>query len=533
MEDSAAECRRAIAALTRSVAVLAHALPPEAAPPEPPCTGYVYGPDAGEDLGRYRRWLTWDARRRAPADVVLRRRRTELANLPEVALVPLAEADSSLADFVGVIGAGDVVDASALNEIVVTLAEHPEIDVLYTDEDLVEANGQRSGPAFKPDWSPELLLSSPYVGRLMIVRRTLAEAVGGWTAGPAGAEEYDLALRATEGARQVFHLPRIACSRRAETLATRDSRAARGPATTAVQAALRRRGDVGEVGPGLIPGTVRVQRQILGEPLVSVVIPFQDGAELLRRAIEGLRSKAGYERFEVLLVDNLSWEPGTKALLARFVKDERFRVVPYPEVFNWARLNNFAVRQAAGDHVLFLNADVAGRSDGWLAAMLEHSQRPEVGAVGARLLYPDGRVQHAGVVLGLGEGVAWHAGCFCPGDRPGYLGHTKVVRDVSAVTGACLMVRRDVFDQLGGFDETLAVAYNDVDFCLRARERGYRVLYTPLAELVHAESAWRGGIAPEGAAIEAMRHRWGASASDPFFNPNLDRRRAEFALPPV
>jgi GT2 family glycosyltransferase len=204
------------------------------------------------------------------------------------------------------------------------------------------------------------------------------------------------------------------------------------------------------------------------------------------------------------------------------------QLLTYPGRFNWAAINNYAARHGNGDHFLFMNADVEGRGDGWMVAMLEHAQRPDVGAVGARLLYPSGHVQHAGVVMGLGGGVAWHVFCYGPEQSSGYFDQAKVIRNYSAVTGACMMVRYEVFSRLGGFAEDLAVAYNDIDFCLRLQVHGYRVVYTPYAELIHDESYARGRIPPDPYAVELMADRWGDRIrSDPYFNPNLDLQRPE------
>jgi len=302
-------------------------------------------------------------------------------------------------------------------------------------------------------------------------------------------------------------------------------------AQAALTDALTRRGEDATVAEGLHPGTFRVRRTIRGAPLVSIVIPFRDGAELLRRAVESLPSMTGYDRWEAILVDNRSWEPETKALLPQLLREPRCRVTEYGGEFNWAAINNFAAARCDGDVLLFLNSDIEGRRAGWLSAMMEHAQRSDVGAVGARLLYPNGAVQHAGVVMGMGGGIAWHPFCFCPADQPGYFGQAKVIRNYSAVTGACLMVRRQVFDEVSGFDEALAVSFNDIDFCLRLRERGYRVVSTPFAELVHHESSTRGRSAVERDESWTMLDRWvHVMRRDPYFNPNLDLRRTEFAV---
>lgn len=448
-----------------------------------------------------------------------------------------AAAELAQGQFVAFLDQDDELEPGALAEVAVALTDDPEIDVLYTDEDKIESDGQRSEPFFKPDWAPDQLLSHMYICHLLVVRRALFEEVGRLRSEYDGSQDYDLTLRVTERARRVAHLPTIAYHwRKTEGSTAQDYRAKPGAdlaARAALVDALARRGEEATVESGLVESTFRVRRRIKGRPLVSVIIPFHNRAEDLRRCVTSLQETAGYDHWEALLVDNGSWEPEVRAVLARIGLDSRCRVIPYPQVFNWAAINNFAVTQSFGEHVLFLNADVEGRSAGWLEAMLEHSQRPETGAVGARLLYPDGRVQHSGVVMGLGAGVAWHAFCFCPAERGGYFGQAKLIRNYSAVTGACMMVRREVFDRVGGFDAAgLPVAYNDIDFCLRIRQLGYLVVCTPFAELIHAESAARGFSSNELPETSVMFERWDAQIRrDPYFNLHLDPRRSEFTVP--
>jgi len=339
---------------------------------------------------------------------------------------------------------------------------------------------------------------------------------------------YDLALRATEGTGSVAHVPVVAYHR--HTAPPHRGRGHAEAAATALADALERRGVDASVEPGRVEGSLRARYRVRAQPLVSVIVPFRDGAGLLRRCVDSVRT-SGYDNYELVLVDNQSWEPETAALRRQLEGDERCRVIDDRRPFSWAAINNDAVEQADGDIVLFLNSDVEAHQPGWLEAMVEHAQRPEVGAVGARLLYPDGRIQHAGVVMGLGGSAAWHAFCLCPGDRPGYLGYAEMVRNYSAVTGAAMMVRTELFARLGGFDERFAVCFNDVDFCLRLGQAGYRVVYTPFAELVHHESSTRGLAVDERDVKEMMRQWLAVIRRDPFFNPNLDARRAEFALP--
>ena len=438
-------------------------------------------------------------------------------------------------DFVAFLDQDDELEPGALADVALALAESPDTDVLYTDEDKLDETGERCEPFFKSDWSPDQLLSHMYFGHLFVVRRALFEELGGLRPEFDGSQDYDLALRATERARRVSHVATVAYHWRKVTGSTAQDYRSKPAADLAARAALHdamaRRGLKATVESGRHESTFRVRRAILGDPLVSVIIPFHNGAELLRRCVRSLQDHAGYENWEAVLVDNRSWEPETRAVVSRLTDDPRCRVVPYPEHFNWAALNNFAVGRTNGKHLLFLNADIEANSSGWLAALVEHAERPEVGAVGARLLYPDGTVQHAGVVMGLGGGVAGHAFCYCPPERVGYFGQDRLIRNYSAVTGACMMVRRDAFEAASGFDEELTIAYNDIDFCLRLRKMGYLVVYTPFAELYHEESAARGRASREYAETAIMFRRWEqVIRGDPYFNPNLDARRHEFSL---
>jgi GT2 family glycosyltransferase len=433
--------------------------------------------------------------------------------------------EEAVGDFVAFLEAGDELEAGILADVTLALVDHPDTDLLYTDSDELQPGGGYRRPCFKPGWSPDELMSHPYVGRLLVVRSDRFRQLAGFRQDFGDAFEYDFLLRLAERSDAIAHLPEIGYHRLGAAQQTSEE----GDRRALQAAAQRRDGDAG-VEPGLCPGTWRVRRSVATD-LVSVIVPFHNGAEHLRRCITSLQERAGHDRWEAILVDNGSWDPETRAQLIRLRQDPRCRVLAYPGPFNWAAINNLAARSSNGTHLLFMNADVEGASAGWMTALLEHSQRPEIGAVGARLLYPDGRVQHAGVVVGLGGGVAWHVFCFCPVDRSGYLDQAKVIRNTSAVTGACMMVRREVFDAVGGFDEELPLAYNDIDFCLRLRQTGYRVVYTPFAELAHDESSTRGRVPPDGGAVATMKKRWGSwIGHDPYFNPNLDLSRPEAVL---
>ena len=444
----------------------------------------------------------------------------------------LATADGS---FVCFLDQDDEIHPEALGEIALAVDGDPAIDLVYTDEDKIDVDGLRCEPFFKPDWSPDTLLSHMYVGHLVAARRDLVERIGGFRCAFDGSQDYDLVLRASEAARAIHHVPKILYHWRRVPGSTAERYAAKPWAHDAARAALRsavvRRGEQAEVLGGLIEGTFRVRRRIRRYPRVSVIVPFRDGVDWLERSVAAVR-RAEYENREIVLVDNESWQPETHAYLRSLSDAADVRVLRYPRPFNFSAINNWAARQAAGEVLLFLNSDVDGGSPDWLSAMVEHVERPHVGVVGARLLYPNGRVQHAGLAIGM-LGIAGHTFRHLPAEAGGYFGHAKVVRNASGVTGACMMVRRSVFDEVGGFDEALAVAFNDVDFCLQVRKRGYAIIYTPFAELVHHESASR-GVASDRGEIELMLRRWGAElCRDPYFNPNLSRQHEEMMLPAV
>jgi GT2 family glycosyltransferase len=372
----------------------------------------------------------------------------------------------------------------------------------------------------------------------------LIRALGGLRAGFPGSEEHDLALRASERTAAIRHVPRVlyhrslpdGCAAPAGGCAGGDAGAA---TLRAVQEALGRRGEGGRAAPVPdAPGLVRVSYPVRGEPLVSVIIPARDGAEVLRTCLASLFTVTGYRGFEVLLVDNGSVEAATFALFeeygARF--PDRFRVTRLDIPFNFSRLNNAAAALARGELLLLLNNDIEIIDPPWLERMIGQAQRPSVGFVGARLLYPDRTIQHAGVVLGIG-GVAGHGHKTLPEDDTGYCGRLKVASNCSAATAACLLVRSAVFHQTGGFDEALPVAFNDVDFCLRIRALGLLGVVVPDARLIHHESKSRGlEDTPDKrrrfhAEIRRMQERWGAQLeADPYYNPNLSQEREDFSL---
>ena len=457
-----------------------------------------------------------------------------------------AASNSALADatgeFIALLDHDDEIPADALYEVVKLLNEHPDADVIYTDEDKIEFDGSHVEPYFKPEWSPEYLRSCMYIGHLGVYRRTLIDEISGFRSEFDGSQDYDLALRATERTTRIYHIPRVLYHWRKIPGSAAGDQVAKPWALEAARRAL-----TDHLARQPVPATVvadpgnglwRVQYQILGEPLVTIVIPT-DGRiartpsgdrDLLLQCLRSIVGRTAYRNYELLVVDNGRLSPRVLELL-RSVPHNRV-VYQAPTPFNFAAKVNFAVQHARGEHVLLLNDDTEVINDEWLSAMLEYSQLPEIGAVGGKLYYPDGRIQHVGVVLGIGGG-ACHVLAGQAGNSPGYFGSALVIRNYSAVTGACCMTRRSVFDEVAGFDERFALDFNDVDYCLRVRERGYRIVGTPFARLYHYEGATFGSreriVNPR--EIRALNERWqDVIASDPYYSPNLTRSALDYSL---
>jgi GT2 family glycosyltransferase len=437
-------------------------------------------------------------------------------------------------EFVGLLDMGDELAPAALFEMIGLLQKHLAADLIYSDEDRIDAQGNRSNPHFKPGWSPDLLLSANYVSRLSLYRKSLLDGIGGFRECFDGCEDYDLVLRATERTGEVHHVPKVLYHRRspANLPALPDHNRVRDRTRQALSDALERRGFEGSVEEGLLPDRFRVRFEIKDQPKVSIIIPTRDNTAFLRRCVESLERLTTYRNYELLIIDNNSRDPET----LEYLDSMPHRVIPFREAFNYSKINNFAASHAAGEYVLLLNDDTEVIDGSWLEAMLEHAQRPEVGVVGARLLYPDGRIQHAGVVVGVGSpwepGVAMHAYHFYSSDSPGHAGTLMAATNYSAVTAACMLVRKSLFEQVGGLqEEDLPIQFNDVDLCLKIRERGYYVVYTPYAELYHHESVSRGHFSGNRTENLWMRERWGTEMdNDPYYNANFSRAYGDFNL---
>ena len=444
-------------------------------------------------------------------------------------------------EFVTFLDHDDLLAPHALFRIVWEILHHPDVKLLYSDEDKIDALGHRHTPYFKPDWNPDLLLAQNYVCHLAVYRRTLLQQAGGLRKGFEGAQDHDLVLRCMDlvNRSEIRHIPEVLYHWReisgSTAMGLNEKPYAQTAGRRAIEEHLKRRRLKARV---LEHGYYRVKFSLPEQPpLISLIIPTRDGLKLLKTCVESILDKTEYTPFELLIVDNQSKDPGTLSYLRGLAKHAQIRVLTYDAPFNFSAINNYAARFASGTLLGFINNDIEVLNGAWLEEMVSQTLRPEVGIVGAKLLYPNGTIQHAGVVLGVG-GIAGHAFKHFRKSESGYFGRLNLVHNVSAVTAACMVMRKTVFEEVEGMnEENLAVAFNDVDLCLRVGERGYSVVWTPHATLIHHESVSRGyDLSPEKQArftkeILYMEQRWdGLLRSDPYYNPNLTLEREDYTL---
>ena len=448
-------------------------------------------------------------------------------------------------EFIALLDHDDRLHPHALLHVAEALQSNPQAGLLYSDEDKINAQGQRFDPHFKPDWNPDLLLAQNYISHLGIYRTDIVREVGGFRTGFEGAQDHDLALRVAARLRsdQIVHIPYVLYHWRAGEGSTaldsnqKDYTARAGLA--AVREAATAQAPGAEVEAEAFPNSYRVRWPLpRPEPLVSLLIPTRDRVEILKPCVDAILSRTEYPNFEVLILDNQSCCTETLSYMASIAKrDPRVRVLQWDHAFNYSAINNFGARAARGDILGLINNDIEPINAGWLKEMVRQAIRPEIGCVGAKLYYPNDTIQHGGVILGLG-GVAGHSHKYFARGAAGYFYRLKLAHNVSAVTAACLLVRKSVFEEVGGLDEeNLPVAFNDVDFCLKVREAGYRNIWTPYAELYHHESISRGSDdtpakrARAKAEVTYMRRTWGqALDNDPAYNPNLTLAHEDFSL---
>ncbi|MDF5709102.1 MAG: glycosyltransferase [Nostoc sp. S4] len=446
-------------------------------------------------------------------------------------------------EFIALLDHDDLLTPDALYEIALLLNKHPEADMIYSDEDKIDENCKLRDPFFKPDWCPDSFLSRMYTCHLGTYRRELVNAIGGFRIGYEGSQDYDLVLRLTEKTKKIFHIPKILYHWRIhpQSAASKPDQKpyAVKAAEKALVDALARRGEHGQVTqtPNLV-GHYIIRYTINDYKLVSIIIPTRDLGNVLDKCLTSIFEKTTYPNYEVILIDNGSQEENTANIISKWQQKEssRFRCYQLDIPFNYSKINNYAVNQAKGDYLLFLNNDIEVITTDWINAMVEQAQRPSIGAVGALLLYPDNTVQHAGVLMGIG-GVANHSHKHYSVNSPGYFGQILTVNNYLVVTAACLMCRREVFKAVSGFEEQLEVAFNDVDLCLKIVEQGYKNIYLPHVMLYHYESKSRGSddtptkLARFLKEIEYMEKKWKNFIEyDPCYSIHLTRNYEDYRI---
>ena len=438
-------------------------------------------------------------------------------------------------DFCVFLDCDDEISRNCLLELALAVKENPEVDFIYSDFDKIDENGNRSNPCFWPDWSPHTILTQMYTTHVTCFRRELLQRIGSLRKGTEGAQDWDLVLRLSEHTDHIVHIPKVLYHWRVH----KDSTAKKNSGTKdwAYQAQKKVLSDWvqrnhldAEVKPGAYQGAWRVKYKIKGSPKVSIIIPFRDKVYYLSQCVKSILERTQYSHYELVLINNRSRHKSTLSYLKTVSKKDRIKVLNYDQEFHFGKLNNWAVKNVEADYVLLLNNDIEVINHEWLGAMLEYAQLPEVGEVGAKLLYPNGKIQHVGITVGLG-GAAAHPHRML-NDGHGFHGWLVNPRNVMAVTAACMMIRRSLYLEMGGFDTDLDPAYQDVDFGIRLYEKGFWNVYTPYARLCHYESATRFArdyadpLVEDKENAEKLRKKWPQYVridfgADPFYNPNL------------
>lgn len=401
-------------------------------------------------------------------------------------------------DFIGLLDHDDILPKFSLYEVVKCINNHPEVDFIYTDEDkFEEVGGKRYDPYFKSDFGPDTLRANNYICHFSVFRKDLMEKLGGFRSDFDGAQDYDILLRMSEIAEHIYHIPKILYHWRVHELSTAKAGAHAKPyayeaGKKAVQAHIDRLGLKGTVEAGNTLGTYKVNYEVIGNPKVSIIIPNKDYASTLKVCLKSIIKLTTYKNYEIIVVENNSTEDETFEYYKKIDGKDNIKVVYYPEkVFNYSAIINFGVRNCTGDYVIQLNNDTELLTPNWLQEMLGFAQREDVGAVGVKMYYPDRTIQHAGIIVGIG-GVAGHVFKNIPKNLHGYFSKDAMIQNLSAVTAACIMTPRKIYDDVGYMDEEFKVAFNDVDFCLKIRETGKLIVYTPYVEFLHYESKSRG-----------------------------------------
>lgn len=444
-------------------------------------------------------------------------------------------------DYIALFDHDDVLHPSALFDVV-TAINDKNADFIYTDESSFETDVKEPVSIhMKPDFSPDTLRSYNYICHLSVFSKALLDEVGVYSSEHNGSQDYDMVLRLTEKAKNIVHIARVLYYWRIHEASVASDISAKPYCITSAKKAIKdqldRLGLKGEVTDSKVVTTYKINYEILGNPLISILIPNKDHIDDLDKCVKSILKKSTYDNIEIIVIENNSDEEKTFNYYKTLEKNPKIQVVMYEGDFNYSAINNFGAKYAKGEQLLLLNNDVEVITPNWLEEMLMFSQREDVGAVGAKLYFPDDTVQHAGVILGINH-VAGHAHKGWKKTDDGYAARLTIAQNMSGVTGACLMLRRDVFDEVNGLDEEFKVSFNDVDMCLRIREKGYLIVFTPYAELYHYESKSRGYDEKDKAKEERykreekrLRDRWEYELNhDPYYNKNLTLKREDFSF---
>lgn len=439
-------------------------------------------------------------------------------------------------DYVALLDHDDLLSDYALYFVVECINNHPDVEFMYSDEDKITEKGDRYDAYFKPNFAPDTLRCQNYICHFSIFKKELMDKLEGFRSKYDGAQDYDIFLRMSEitNPDKIRHIPRILYHWRvhSESTAKLDSNAknyAFDNGVVAIQDHIERLGLKGKVTPGTVGGTYRTDYEVIGNPKVSIIIPNKDGKDILEVCIKSLLEKTTYTNYDIVIVENNSTSKEIFKYYEELEKNEKIKVVKYPEKgFNYPAIINYGVRNSDGEYVIQLNNDTELITPNWIELMLGFCQRKDVGGVGVKLYYPDDTIQHAGIIVGLG-GVAGHRFKEVPKDGHGYFAKESMIENLSAVTAACIMNPRSVYEEVGYMDEGYAVAFNDVDFCLKIREKGYLIVYNPFVEFKHYESKSRGTEnTPEKikrfqGEIARFKERWQnfLDEGDPYYNINL------------
>lgn len=443
-------------------------------------------------------------------------------------------------DYIGLLDHDDLLTPNALFEVARVINEAKGADVIYSDEDKTDSNTKNYfEPHFKPDYSPDTLRSYNYICHFLVFRKSLIDEVGAFNSKYDGAQDYDLVLRLTETADKIIHIPKILYHWRSHEASTAGNMDAKSYAIEAgkraISSHLNRIGEKGHVKDGLFVGCYKVDYEIKDNPKVSIIIPNKDETETLRKCIDSITEKTSYSNYEILIVENNSKTKEIFDYYRELEERDNIKVLKWAREFNYSAINNYAVEHAKGEYIILLNNDIEILTEAWIEEMLMFAQREDVGAVGAKLYYPDNTIQHAGVILGIG-GVAGHSHKYLRRDENGFIGRLKIVQNLSAVTAACLMTNKKLYQEINGLDENYKIAFNDIDFCMKIREREKLVVFNPYVEMYHYESKSRGlEDTPEKrqrfkSEMYRFKKKWGLWLNDPYYNINLTKEKEDFSL---